>query len=192
MAFEYLEQIGKAREEVKTKPGSLFQQLVKDFAEETTEAMKEDVPKSSGALANSIGFNIKEENGQIVVEFYADDYYDFLNSGVDGVQRSAGAIPNAEGIVQSFKTLNPSPSMVEAFGGAPNYGKGGGRGNPQNWMASKGIIASDGDYNSLAYLLARATKRDGIKPSEFINNQFREEKLQAFADKLTQMISEIL
>lgn len=192
MPLEYLEKIGKAREEVKTKPGSLFQQLVKDFAEETTEAMKEDVPKASGALAASIGFNIKEENGQIVVEFYADDYYDFLNSGVDGVQRSAGAIPNAEGIVQSFKTLNPSPSMVEAFGGAPNYGKGGGQGNPQNWMASKGIIAKDGDYNSLAYLLARATKRHGIKPSEFINNQFKEEKLQAFADKLTQMIGEIL
>jgi len=172
MTEEYLKQFGTAREQVRTTENSLLGQLVREFAEETIQEMKADVQKASGRMAASIGFDIEFEGEQFVVYFLADDYWDYLNSGVDGVEQSSGAIPNQEGVVQSFKTLNPSPSMVEAFGGGANYGKNGEQGDMQNWMASKGIIAEDGDYNSLAYLLARGTKRHGIKPSNFVNNCF--------------------
>jgi len=144
-------------------------------------------------MAASIGFDIEFEGEQFVVYFLADDYWDYLNSGVEGVQRSVGAIPNIkEGVIQSFKTLNPSPSMVEAFGGGANYGKNGEQGDMQNWMASKGIIAQDGDYNSLAYLLARATKRDGIEPSKFVTNAFSDERLMKFEQLLLEKLNEII
>lgn len=192
MTEEYLKQFGTAREQVRTTENSLLGQLVREFAEETIQEMKADVQKASGRMAASIGFDIEFEGEQFVVYFLADDYWDYLNSGVDGVEQSSGAIPNQEGVVQSFKTLNPSPSMVEAFGGGANYGKNGEQGDMQNWMASKGIIAENGDYNSLAYLLARGTKRHGIKPSNFVNNAFSDERLQKFEQLLLEKLNEII
>jgi hypothetical protein len=193
MTEEYLKQFGTAREQVRTTENSLLGQLVREFAEETIQEMKADVQKASGRMAASIGFDIEFEGEQFVVYFLADDYWDYLNSGVEGVQRSVGAIPNIkEGVIQSFKTLNPSPSMVEAFGGGANYGKNGEQGDMQNWMASKGIIAQDGDYNSLAYLLARATKRDGIEPSKFVTNAFSDERLMKFEQLLLEKLNEII
>ncbi len=192
MTEEYFKQFGTAREQVRTTENSLLGQLVREFAEETIQEMKADVQKASGRMAASIGFDIEFEGEQFVVYFLADDYWDYLNSGVDGVEQSSGAIPNQEGVVQSFKTLNPSPSMVEAFGGGANYGKNGEQGDMQNWMAEKGIIAEDGDYNSLAYLLARGTKRHGIKPSNFVNDAFSDERLQKFEQLLLEKLNEII
>lgn len=193
MIKEYLKQFGTEREEIRTSPNSILGQIAQQFAEDTIEQMKEDVQKASGQMASSIGFDIRFENGQFIIDFLADDYWDYLNSGVDGVQQSAGAIPNVkDGVVQSFKTLNPSPKMVEAFGGGANYGRNGEQGNMQNWMASKGIIADDGDYNSLAYLLARATKRDGIEPSNFVNDAFSEQRIEKMEQLLLDKLNEIL
>ena len=193
MTEEYLKQFGTAREQVKTTENSLLGQLVREFAEETIQEMKEAVRYGNGTMQRSIGYEpIKFEDGNFVINFLADDYWDYLNSGVDGVEQSSGAIPNQEGVVQSFKTLNPSPRMVEAFGGAPNYGKDGGQGSMQNWMAEKGIIAEDGDYNSLAYLLARGTKRHGIKPSNFVNDAFSDERLMKFEQLLLEKLNEII
>lgn len=193
MTEEYLKQFGTAREQVKTTPDSLLGRLLNEFAKETIEEMKESVRYGNGTMQRSIGYEpIKFEDGNFVINFLADDYWDYLNSGVDGVEQSSGAIPNQEGVVQSFKTLNPSPSMVEAFGGGANYGKNGEQGDMQNWMAEKGIIAEDGDYNSLAYLLARGTKRHGIKPSNFVNNAFSDERLQKFEQLLLEKLNEII
>ena len=194
MIKEYLKQFGTEREEIRTSPNSILGQVLEQFAKDTVEEMKDAVRYGSGNLQRSIGYEpIKFEDGKFVINFLADDYWDYLNSGVDGVQQSAGAIPNVkDGVVQSFKTLNPSPKMVEAFGGGANYGKNGEQGNMQNWMASKGIIADDGDYNSLAYILARGTKRHGIKPSNFVNDAFSEQRIEKMEQLLLDKLNEIL
>lgn len=192
MGFEYLKQLGKATEEVRQIGKSPLAEVARQFANTAVNEMKQDAPSASGSLAASLSFEFEESDGKLLIKFLADDYWDFVNSGVDGVNRSAGAITNQFGATYKFKTINPSPSMVEAFGGAPNYGKDGGKGSMQNWMASKNIIAKDGDYNSLAYLLARATKRDGIKPKPFIDNAISEDKLQAFEQLLLNALEEII
>jgi len=82
--------------------------------------------------------------------------------------------------------------MVEAFGGGANYGKNGEQGNMQNWMASKGIIADNDDYNSLAFALAKMTKMYGIKPTPFVNESFTNESLEKFDQDLINALKEII
>jgi len=190
--YKYLKDIGSERSDFKTVATSDIQKAVADFVDETIQLMKDGVQKGSGKMGNSIGFEIEFKDEKFTIEFYADDYWDYLNSGVDGVSQSAGAITNSFGSSYSFKTLNPSPSMVEAFGGGANYGKNGEVGNMQNWMASSGIVAANGDYNALAYLLARATKRTGIEPSKFIDNAMSDDKLLKFEELLLDKLEEIL
>jgi len=191
MALDYLDDIGSIRETVRSESKSFIEKIAGEFAQLSIDQMREDVQKASGTMAQSIDFDIVKDKQKFTITFYADDYWDYLNSGVNGVNQSAGAIENSFGEVYSFKTLNPSPSMVEAFGGGANYGKNGEQGDMQNWMASSGIVAANGDYNALAYLLARATKRTGIEPSEFINNAISEDKLLKFEQSLLDALEKI-
>lgn len=188
MGFEYLSQLGKAADDVKTVGKSPLAQVAKDFAQQAVDQMKEEVPRAQESgyspLAESLTFEFEENEGQLLIKFLANDYWDFVNSGVDGTKYKAGAMTNRFGQVYFFKTPNPSPSMVEAFGGGANYGKNGEQGNMQNWMAAKGIIAEDGNYNSLAFAIAKSVKQHGIKPTPFIDNALSEQRIVEFQNAL--------
>ena len=192
MAFEYLSQLGKAIDEVKLEADSILGKVAKEFAEEAVAKMQALVPKASDTLKNSIVPDFKHKEGGIIIQFLADDYWDFVNSGVEGTRQSAGSITNQFGSTYQFRTENPSPSMVEAFGGGANYGKNGEQGNMQNWMASRGIIAANGDYNSLAYAIAKSVKLEGIKPTPFVNETFDEQNITQFQNALLDAFESIL
>ena len=194
MSLDYLNQIGAAKDKVKQVADSAFGKIAQEFADTTIQDMKDGVPTASGTLKQSIVFTFKEEGPKIQINFLADDYWDFINSGVDGVQQSAGALLNQFGTSYSFKTLNPSKKMVDAFACT---------GSMQNWLAAKGItsltyggktkqLVTDADYRGAAYVFARATKRHGIKPTPFVNNALSEEKLQAFEQALLDAFDEII
>ena len=189
MSLKYLEQIGRAKEDVKTIADTAVGKVAQQFAEEALEQMKADVPTSqadTGNLKQSLGVEFKADGETISIQFLADNYWDFVNSGVDGVIEGSGAIVNQFGKIYSFKTLNPSRKMVDAFAG---------EGTMQNWLAAKGItsmtfdgktkeLVTDADFRSAAYVFARATKSHGIKPTPFINNALSEKKLQAFDEAI--------
>ena len=168
--------------------------MAQEFAKDSIETMREGVPEASGALKASIGVQFKQDGEVFNIQFLADDYWDFINSGVDGVERSSGALINQFGDTYSFKTLNPSRKMVEAIAGG---------GSMQNWLASKGIVSlsfggethhlvTDADFRGAAYVIARAVKRHGIKPSSFVNDAFTEEKLQAFDQAILDAFEEMI
>ena len=190
--LSYLSKLGKAVDELKTTGKTPVGEVARLFAQEMIDLMKSKVPVANGSLKQSIGFNFSEEDGRLIIKFLADDYWDFVNSGVDGTRGSAGSIVNQFGSVYKFKTENPSPSMVEAFGGGANYGKNGEQGNMQNWMASKGIIADNGNYNSLAFALAKMTKMYGIKPTPFVNESITSESFERFEQDLLKAFKEII
>lgn len=192
MAFDYLKYLGEASEEIKKGGGSILAKVAFKFADESVDSMKQLVPKATMTLENSLTYDYKEEDGKLIIYFLADDYWDFVNSGVEGVRQSAGSLTNQYGSVYQFKKENPSPSMVEAFGGGANYGKNGEQGDMQNWMAIKGIIADDGDYNSLAYSIALMVKRFGIKPTPFVDQAFDETKIRAFEEALLDAFESII
>jgi len=197
MALDYLQQIGQAREDVKTIADTAVGKVAQQFAEVAVEQMRDEAPTSqadTGNLKQSIGVAFKSEGEVLSLEFLADDYWDFVNSGVDGVNQSAGAIVNEFGSTYSFKSLNPSKKMVDAFAGV---------GTMQNWLAAKGItsmtfggktkqLQTDADFRSAAYVFARATKSHGIKPKPFVNNALSEKKLQAFEQALLDAFETII
>lgn len=194
MALDYLEQIGQAREKIKTLADTALGKVSQAFAEEAIKEMRDTVPTASKTLQSSIGLKFSQDGDILSYEFLADDYWDFINSGVDGVQQSAGAIINQFGNTYSYKTLNPSKKMVDAFSGGDSM---------QNWLASKGItsltfdgktkhLVTDADYKAAAYVLARGTKKHGIKPTPFINNAFTEDKMQAFEEALLDAFETII
>lgn len=192
MSLDYLGRIGKARASVKTIGDSALANVAKGWAEKQTDDLKSQIPKASGSLANSVSFDFEMIEAGFVIKFLADDYWDFVNSGVEGFKQSAGAITNTFGDKYSFKSENPSPSMVQAFGGAANYGKNGEKGDMQNWMASRGIIADDGNYNSLAYAIAKSVKQKGIKPANFYDKVFGDKQIKDFEIKLMNELEKLL
>lgn len=191
--IEYLKQIGKAKDQVKTESDNPLINFLMKWSQSTVDQMKKDVPKASGSLASSIGFKFGNEDGVLTIDFTADDYWDFVNSGVDGFNQSAGAIENKFGNTYSFKSAVPSRSMVDSFMG---QGK-------QNWLASKGVksltyggetyqLVTDADYRAAAYVFARAVKRHGIKPSNFVGKSFNEETIRDLENKLIDIIVNLL
>lgn len=192
MAVDYLKELGKAIDEVKQFAETEFGKVAHSFAEQSVKLMQELAPKATMTLENSITYEFEEKDGQILLKFLADDYWDYVNSGVEGTRQSAGSLTNQFGSVYQFHTENPSPSMVEAFGGGANYGKNGEQGSMQNWMAAKGIIAEDGNYNALAYALAKSVKMYGIKPTPFVDEAFDEKNIQKFQEELLKAFESII
>lgn len=171
MSVDYLKNFGKAKDAVQQLASTPISIVVQDFANQAIEEMRANVPQASKTLQSSIGFEFQSEGSTITVRFMAEDYWDFVNAGVNGVEQSSGAMTNQFGSTYNFQSENPSQKMVDAFSG---------NGSMQNWMAAKGIQAPDGDYESLAYVLARSVKRRGIKPTLFVDKALSEEKLKAF------------
>lgn len=183
MAFEYLENIG---ESIKVLDGSSksFQKELKDFTELkialARDYLLEDPNREgTGTLAASIEPEFFIDAGNSIgINILANDYWDFVNSGVNGVLNKFGA-------PYSFQTLNPSRKMVDAFAGF------------DGWMASKGItelvyydtnldqmvrkeLITDEDFRGAAFVFARAVKRNGIEPNDFIDRAFNEEAVNEF------------
>lgn len=83
--------------------------------------------------------------------------------------------------------------MVDSF-----MGKG-----KQNWLASKGInsltyggetyqLSTDADYRAAAFVFARAVKRNGIKPSNFVGSAINEESIKELEDLLIEALLKLL
>ena len=182
--MSYLENVGKERGDVKTIIETEVALIAGEIAKQVIDDLKLNIPKGSGALASSIAHTLSvDKDGSLIVEISGLDYWDYVNSGVDGVKRSAGAIVNQFGEVYRFKYLNPSGAMVDAIRGV---------GTKQNWLASAGLIAKDGNYESLAYAIGTAVKRDGIKPADFVEQALNEQSLSAFDRALLDAFENII
>lgn len=199
MPLEYLEQLGQAKEDVQTISNDVVTQIMIDWANDAIQTMRANAPKASGALAASMQPLVRFEENVMVLEISGDDYWDFVNSGVDGVRQSSGAVSNKFGSTYSFKTESPSRKMIDALMGQ----------NKQNWLASKGIttltytnyetgetvtkpLQTDSDYRAAAYVFARAVKRHGIKPAQFVEKAVTEESLQELENKILDAFANIL
>lgn len=184
MALDYLKQIGQAKESVKTIADSPLAQIAADFVAKAIEEMKEGAPTSqsgTGVLKQSIDAEFESEGQVLTYNFLAADYWDFVNSGVDGTQGSAGAITNVYGSTYSFAQQAKTQSTGLTF-----------KDSLLAWIKHKGLIADDDNYDGLAYVLMRAIKKKGITPKPFVNNALSEEKLIAFETALLDAFENIL
>lgn len=178
MALSYLEQVGRTKDMFngdisKTPVGEVFSKWI-DLQIAT---MKEKQTRNgNGSLDASISFqNYKIEGKNISVEFIANDYWDYINSGVNGLLINHGA---PYSFAQKAKTQSTGINFIESL---------------KLWIQSKGIFAEYGNYDGLAFSIMRSVKNKGIAPNHFVDDTFTEESIEqlsqdiltAFATMLT-------
>ena len=114
--------------------------------------------KGSTALSKSIRFKVEKDSQGFTTKFYMLDYGTFVDKGVSGNKIKRGYI-NTEGFAAStpysYKSKQPPANILA------------------KWVAKKGLKGRDkktGRYisnMSLAFLIARKIKRDGIQGISF-------------------------
>lgn len=182
MALDYLNTLGTAKEKLKTVANTEMGTIAQAFAKKIEAEIKANAPIGSGSLANSVQPVVKQEGTKLIVQFLANDYWDFVNSGVDGYQQSAGAITNSLGTTYSFAEVskgasNSAVSFKESI---------------EKWIQSKGIMAEDGDYDSLQFMIMRSIKQKGIPPTRFIDKVFTTEVVEQFENDIFKAFSKLL
>jgi hypothetical protein len=196
--LEYLKTIGRAKETLMSnlstspvgKVGSSF--MIKNI-ESMKGLLASQGRNANGALSQSLAFKFSTDNGIVTYELLALDYWDFINSGVNGIERAFGS-------PYSFRSLNPSPAMIDSLTGT---------GSLRGWMAAKGIntitwVTKDGevvskglydedDYKQAAWVFAKAIKRKGITPSHFVDDTIlNKEALIKFQDDIFEAFNSML
>ena len=138
--------------------------------------------KGGGDLYNSISYDLDVETNAFLLDFLMDDYGAFVDKGVRG-QNPSTASPNAKLRGQQ------APNSPFKFGSANYAGtwktflK-----SIEGWAKSKNIRFRDekgkykeGDYKSLAYVIAGNIYNRGLKANMFFSKPF-ESGLQKYGD----------
>lgn len=186
--IDFLKDTGKARDELRFKPNGRIEKVlgiwVSSKITEAKERLRESDRSVTQTLESSIRPEIESVDEKVIVEVLAEDYYDYINKGVSGVQRSFGS-------PYSFKSLGVGSDMVKSF---QEFIK---RRNIQSltWNSNEGqvtkILQTASDYKGAAYVLAKATKKRGIKPSYFMDETFTQESINELARRLGTEIKQI-
>lgn len=150
---------------------SLFEALEKFRDDVVSEARKQLAAKSknsSGKLSNSIKGDVRQMPNSIGIYFTMEDYGNFQDRGVDGLQVKHGA-------PYSFKKGFPSRSMLASL---------------DKWVVKRGIAPrkASGQFvtrQGLKFAIAKSIFRKGIKPSFFFTKPF-EDAFKQLPDELIQ------
>ena len=132
---------------------------------------------ASGSLGQSIAPSIFQEDGNLILEIEMNNYWDFINQGVNGTQQNWGS-------EYMFRPLAKTPSA-----GADTFKE-----SILDWMTFKGIdslswqdkegefvtkfLVTEEDYQQAAFVIMRAVKKKGIEPSFFVDEVINEEAFE--------------
>ena len=169
------------------------ERYLNSFGKQVVNRAKSNLGKAKGGntkLAQSIRFEVEPDADGFVVKFYMTDYGAFLDKGVSGYEKK-----------QSYKNdKNQTESSPYSF-------KRGTKIIPPGilakWIKRKGIKGRDKKSGrfisnlSLAFLIGRKIKRDGIKSLSFFQKplglgmkQFGKDLLGAISTDITDTISQ--
>jgi hypothetical protein len=188
--LSFLNNVGKAREELRFKPNGEIETVLGNWVEERIEEAKRRLREADRSSSQTLEQSIQplpaeQLDSSYIVKIMAEDYYDFVNKGVNGVQRQFGS-------PYSFRTLGVGTAMRQAFG---EFIK---RRNIKQltWVNPEGdrvtkILSTASDYRGASYVLARATKRKGIKPSFFMDETFSQDNIDELAKDLGRAVTQI-
>ena len=131
------------------------------FGKQVVNRAKANLGKAKGGstdLAKSIRFEVQQDGKGFVVKFYMADYGAFLDKGVSGNKKKQ-SYKNYENQTESspysYTTKQPPPGILA------------------KWIKKKGIKGRDKKSGrfisnlSLAFIIGRSIKRDGIKSLSF-------------------------
>ena len=145
---EALDNIGKLKKEFKSTSDNPLHQLMLDISNRIVKTMQEQLKKPNSILSQSITHSpiVIDETGNISINIQANEYWDFVNQGVNGWQQNQGS-------EYTFKDTFPSYKMQESI---------------QDWEGRNGIGDAD-DFKSISIGIAIIVKKFGIKPTHFVD-----------------------
>ena len=175
--FDWMgDKLGSATKNLRAKAGTKVEQTISDWLIERRDVAREKLGsegrEGSGALATSIGWKpLDVSSDKVLVEVIAEDYWDFINQGVNGVFNSFGS-------PYSFKNLGVGEKMKQSF---------------REFIQVNGITPREPEmeYDQLAYILARATKKKGIKATPFMDEGFSPEAFKDLGQRLGKTVKRI-
>ena len=138
-----------------------IERYLNSFGKQVVNRAKGNLKKAKGGgtdLEESIRFEVITEGDGFTVQFYMNNYGQFLDKGVSGTkERQNYKDYNNKVISSPFKYTNkqPPPGILS------------------KWISKKGIKGRDKKTGrfisnmSLAFIIGRAIKRDGIKSLSF-------------------------
>jgi len=168
------------------------ERYLESFGKQVVNRAKANLGKAKGGstkLAQTIKFEVKRDADGFVVKFYMADYGTFLDKGVSGNKKKQ-SYKNYENQTQSspysYTTKQPPPDILA------------------KWISKKGLKGRDKKSGrfisnlSLAFIIGRAIKRDGIKSLSFFQKplglglkQFGKDLLGAITTDITDELSTI-
>tara|TARA_R110001583_G_scaffold59860_8_gene178101 strand:+ start:3510 stop:4043 length:534 start_codon:yes stop_codon:yes gene_type:complete len=168
-----------------------IEKYLNSFGKQVVNRSKANLGKAKGGstkLAKTIKFEVKTDADGFVIKFYMADYGAFLDKGVSGNKKKQ-FYKNYENKIESspykYTTKQPPPSILS------------------KWIKKKGIKGRDKKSGrfisnlSLAFIIGRKIKRDGIKSLSFFQKplglgmkQFGKDLLGAITTDITDTISQ--
>ncbi len=180
--------IGTAADLFDTKGGSPLERFLLDWLNEKVVELKGELRESgrigTGSLEQSIAVEVV---GNLDMRIMANDYWDFINEGVDGVDRKFGS-------PYSFKSLRAVGDMVESM-------------EDSKWAATKGLKPGvpfttrdgrsitppkDQTMEDMLFAIAVGVKKQGIKPSHFFDIVMTDEAIDEFTNKIADDFGEVI
>jgi len=169
-----------------------IENYLNSFGKQVVNRAKSNLGRAKGGstkLATTIKFEVKPDADGFVVKFYMADYGTFLDKGVSGNKKKQ-SFKNYENQTESspysYRTKQPPPGILA------------------KWIKKKGIKGRDKKTGrfisnlSLAFLIGRKIKRDGIKSLSFFQKplglgmkQFGKDLLGAITTDITDQLSTI-
>jgi len=176
--FDWLgETTDKLRKNLRAKAGTEVEQTIADWIEEKIEFAQDILEQKnrvgSGALSTSIRpKDLVTNDEKVLVEIIAEDYWDFINQGVNGTTTVFSDTP------YSFRTSGVGDKMKQSF---------------VKFIQVNGITPREPemDYDQLAYILARSVKRKGIRKTPFMDEAFSPEAIKDLGQRLGKTVKRI-
>lgn len=175
--FDWLgSKFGTATENLRAKAGTKVEETIAEWLRERIDVAQAELESNNRNASGSLSASIRPKdlvtNGEeVLVEVIAEDYWDFINQGVNGTIGNFGS-------PYSFRNLGVGMKMHQAF---------------KEFIQLRGIQPREPemDYDQLAYVLARATKKKGIRKTPFMDEGFGEEAIKDLAERLGKTVKRI-
>jgi len=157
----------------------LLAEYVVKFLDKAEKKLTDADAISTGDLIRSLNYDITTLRNGYQIDFLANEYFKFVDKGV----RGAGASTRNQTSPYKFKYITPSKSHKKAIEGwlkrnasitsAMDVKKYGAVGRER-----RGEMTQDKKIKTLAFLIARKMKREGLRATNFWTEAFNE----TFAD----------
>ncbi len=140
--------------------------------------------RGTGSLAQSVAFiPVKKSGDKYTLEIIADDYFDFVDLGVNGTRANHSA-------PYSFKKETAGGQMVRSI---EEWNKTTGRTVPVRVKSQfKNVSYSIKTYRQLAIATAIAVKKKGIKPAKVRERVFGKDQEQQLSSALEKAIGKAI